>query len=135
MGEKSLLRLDTGQFTIDSLFHQMNDIKDQTHEVQKRLKDLDDRIYRLERSVPQIRKERSKYINCFKRDKLHKALTSGEGFDVEDENVKMANDGNIIFDADLYEGPTARRDRIVFKHLYGIDPAAVKDIGEYKLTH
>lgn len=42
---------------------------------------------------------------------------------------KIAHGGNIIFDADLYEGPGARRDRVVLKCLYGIDPAAVKKIG------
>lgn len=31
-----------------------------------------------------------------------------------------------------YEGQGARRDRVVFEQLYGLDPAAVKCIGEYE---
>ena len=134
MGELSLLRPDIRKSTTDVLFREMNDNKERTRKVQKQLDDLEDRIYRLEKSDPQIRKERSKYITYFKRDKLHKTLTSREVSDVEDGNAKTANYGNVIFDADLYEGPVARRDRVVFKYLYGIDPAAVKEIGKYTLT-
>lgn len=42
---------------------------------------------------------------------------------------KIAHDGNTVFDADLYEGPGARRDRVVLICLYEIDPAAFKKIG------
>lgn len=80
----SLLKPGAREPTTDVLLLEINDVKDRTHKVQSQFKDLDNRIYRLQGSLPLIRKECSKYITNFKRNKLHKTLTNRDVFDVED---------------------------------------------------
>lgn len=82
----SLLKPGAREPDTDVLLLEINDVKDRTHKVQSQLKDPDpdSRIYRLQGSLPLIRKESSKYITNFKRNKLHKTLTDRDVFDVED---------------------------------------------------
>lgn len=45
-------------------------------------------------------------------------------------NGEVALEGNIVLDAVLYKGQRARRDRVMFEQLYGINPAAIKCVNE-----
>ena len=72
---------------------------------------------------------RTRYIIYFKRDKLRKALIYSTSVSFE-TNGEVALEGNIVLDAVLYKGQRARRDRVMFEQLYGINPAAIKCVNE-----
>lgn len=80
----SLLKPGARKPTTDVLLLEINDVKDRTHKVQKPTQRPRQPHYRLQGSLPLIRKESSKYITNFKRNKLHKTLTNRDVFDVED---------------------------------------------------
>lgn len=84
-----------------------------------------DRIRVLEKSVKKGQTIRTRFILMFKRGGLQMSLSPHVSKIVREGNA-IAHDGNILFDADLYEGEEARRDRLVFESLYGLDPGAVK---------
>ena len=70
---------------------------------------------------------------AFKRDILKTVI------DVEKEIIRGGNlrvhGGDVIMDAQLYEGPGGRRDMGAYKKLYGFRPLWVLTISEFFAVH
>lgn len=116
MGEMSFeARASWASSPTDEILHETNSLKDSIHKMQSQLADLSNRICKLEKSDPQICKERIKYITYFKRNMLHKTPYWHRNVGFGDGNEKIACDGKIMLDAYLYERFGARWNREVFE--------------------
>ncbi|KAF8426954.1 hypothetical protein EV426DRAFT_686449 [Tirmania nivea] len=79
-------------------------------------------------------KERRDYfISAFKQDKLGNATDLD--IDLIEEGYSGHEMGDVVVDAQLYEGPSGRRDYSTFKKLYGVLPETVQLIPHRKALH
>ena len=90
---------------------------------------LEDRVRSLTLSLDAYKLLRARFISTYKRDKLK--IESPEDKGVITDGNNWAHGGDIVVDAQLYEGIRGRRDVMVFEKLYGLHPGDVHYISEF----
>jgi hypothetical protein len=84
---------------------------------------LRNRVDGLTCSLDAYKTLRNRFMSTFKRDKLNIRTTIDKA--IIDEGNNWAHGGDAVVDAQLYEGPSGRKDYTTYEKLYGLPPETV----------